>query len=54
MSSKKRPTYGTNFKLDTVIEGVRGEKSIAEIYPEKGIKDSLYSKWRDQFLSRAL
>jgi transposase-like protein len=53
MSRKKRRTYDANFKLDTVMEGVRGEKSIAQICREKGIKDSLYYKWRDQFLARA-
>lgn len=53
MSRKKRRTYDANFKLDTVMEGIRGEKSIAQICREKGIKDSLYYKWRDQFLARA-
>ena len=53
MSPKKRRTYSAEFKLDTVMEGVRGEKSIAQICRERGIKDSLYYKWRDLFLERA-
>jgi transposase-like protein len=53
MRKKQRRTYDAAFKLDTVMEGVRGEKSIAQICREKGIKDSLYYKWRDQFLARA-
>lgn len=53
MSRKKRRAYTAEFKLDTVMEGVRGEKSIAQICREKGIKDSLYYKWRERFLAHA-
>ena len=53
MSKKQRRTYTPDFKLDVVMEGIRGEKSIAQICRERGIKDSLYYKWRDQFVSRA-
>jgi transposase-like protein len=35
------------------MEGIRGEKSIAQICRERQIKDSLYYKWRDQFIERA-
>ena len=45
---------GAEFKLDTVMEGVRGENSIAQICRERGITDSLYYKWRDQFYDRAV
>lgn len=53
MSHKKRRTFSTDFKLDTVMEGIRGEKSIAQICRERGIKDTLYYKWRDVFIERA-
>jgi transposase-like protein len=53
MSRKKRRTYSAEFKLDTVMEGLQGKKSIAQICRERGIKDSLYYKWRDIFLERA-
>jgi transposase-like protein len=53
MSRKKRRTYSAEFKLDTVMEGLQGKKSIAQICRERGIKDSLYYKWRDIFLDRA-
>ncbi len=53
MSSTRR-SYSAQFKLETVLEGIRGEKSIAQICRERGIKDSLYYKWRDQFTSQAL
>lgn len=52
--STKRRNYSAQFKLETVLEGIRGEKSIAQICRERGIKDTLYYKWRDQFMSEAL
>lgn len=51
--SQERRTYSPQFKLETVLEGIRGEKSITQICRERGIKDSLYYKWRDQFTSQA-
>jgi len=53
MSKKKRCTYSAEFKLDTVMEGIRGEKSIAQICRERGIKDNQYYNWRDIFLEQA-
>lgn len=52
--AKKRRTFSAEFKLDTVIEGLRGEKSIAQICRERDITDSLYYKWREMFYERAL
>ena len=51
--SKERRSYSAQFKLETVLEGIRGEKSVAQICRERGIKDSLYYKWREQFVSQA-
>jgi len=53
MTKRKRRTYSAEFKLDTVMEGIQGEKSIAQICREREIKDTLYYKWRDQFVDRA-
>lgn len=53
MSQKKRRNFSVDFKLDTVMEGIRGEKSVAKICRERGITDSLYYKWRDVFVERA-
>lgn len=53
MTKKKRRKYSTDFKLDTVMEGIRGEKSIAQICRDRGIKDNQYYKWRDIFLEGA-
>ncbi len=53
MSRKKRRKFSKDFKLDTVMEGIRGEKSIAQICRERDITDSLYYKWRDIFIENA-
>ena len=50
--SKKRRKYSAEFKLDTVMEGLRGEKSIAQICRERDITDSLYYKWKQTFVER--
>lgn len=49
----KRRTFTAQFKLETVMEGLRGEKSVAQICRERNINDNLYYKWRDAFLERA-
>jgi transposase-like protein len=50
--SKKRRNFTAQFKFETVMEGLRGEKTIAQICRERDITDSLYYKWRDAFLDR--
>jgi transposase-like protein len=51
--SQRRRTFGAPFKLETVLEGIRGEKSIAQICRERDITETMYYKWRDVFLERA-
>lgn len=51
--SKQRRQHTPEFKVEVVLEGLRGEKSIAEICRKHDITDSLYYSWRDQFLVRA-
>jgi hypothetical protein len=34
--SKERRTYSAQFKLETVLEGRRGDKSVAQICRERG------------------
>jgi len=51
--ARKQRKYTPEFKLETVLEGIRGEKSIAQMCRERDIKDSLYYKWRQEFLERA-
>ncbi|MHA1280241.1 MAG: hypothetical protein ACTSQ8_23920 [Candidatus Helarchaeota archaeon] len=47
-------TFSADFKLDTVMEDFRGEKSIAQIYRERDFKDVHYYKWRDTFFENAV
>jgi transposase-like protein len=49
----KRRTFTPEFKFETVLEMVRGEKSIAQICRERDITESLLYKWRDAFFERA-
>lgn len=49
---KKRRTFNAQFKFETVIEGLRGEKSVGQICRERQIAESLFYKWRDAFLER--
>ena len=51
---RKRRKFKPEFKLDTVIEGLRGEKSIAQICRERDITESLYYSWRELFKDRAV
>lgn len=51
--NKQRRQFTPEFKLAVVLEGLRGEKSIAQLCRERDITDSLYYSWRDQFLERA-
>ena len=50
---RKYRTFTPDFKLDTVMEGFRSEKSIAQICRERKIKDTQYYKWRETFLKNA-
>ena len=51
---RKHRKYSAEFKVETVLEGLRGEKSIAQLCRERGIKDALYYKWRQEFLAGAV
>lgn len=51
--SKQRRNITAQFKLETVLDGLRGEKTVAQICRERDITESLYYKWRDTFFERA-
>ena len=48
-ASQGRRKFSAEFKTATILEAIKGEKSIAQICRERNIKDTLYYKWRDQF-----
>jgi len=53
MARKNRRKFSAEFKLGTVIEGLRDEKSVAQICRERDITESLYHKWKAIFQERA-
>ena len=52
MKSNRRK-FSAEFKLDAVLELLRGEKSAAQICRERQLTESLLYRWRDRFTSRA-
>ncbi len=51
--SGDRRQYTPQFKLQVVLELLRGERSAAQIAREHGIGPDLLSRWRDVFEERA-
>lgn len=47
---KTRKKYSTEEKIRIVLEGLRGEESIATICRREGIAPNLYYKWSKDFL----
>lgn len=43
----KRRTFTPDFKLEAVLDMMRGEKTIAQICRERDITESLLYKWCD-------
>jgi transposase len=47
---KTRRKFSTEEKIRIVLEGLRGEESIAELCRREGISPNLYYKWSKEFL----
>jgi transposase len=47
---KTRKKYSAEDKIRIVIEGLRGEATVAELCRKEGISQSLYYKWSKEFL----
>ncbi len=47
---KTRRQHNTEEKIRIVLEGLRGEETIAELCRREGIAQSLYYKWSKEFL----
>jgi transposase len=45
-----RKQYGAKEKIRIVLEGLRGEESIAALCRREGIAESLYYSWSKEFL----
>jgi transposase len=50
---KPHRTYTPEFKVRVVMELITGKKSLSEASREYGIKDSVISRWRQEFMERA-
>src|SRR5574339_1004989 len=51
--SKKRRNFDGEFKTNVVLELLTGKKSLAEASREYNIKDTVLSRWKQEFLSKA-
>ena len=47
--SMKRRKIDAETKMAAVLEGLRGESSVAHICRKYQISESLYYRWRDKF-----
>jgi transposase len=47
---KTRKQYSSEEKIRIVLEGFRGESTVAELCRREGIAQSLYYKWSKEFL----
>ena len=49
----KRRAYTAEFKARLVLQMLSGEKSAAQLSREHGIKDSVLSRWKQEFVERS-
>jgi transposase len=50
LKRKTRKIYGSEEKIRIIIEGMRGEISIAELCRKEGISQGNYYKWTKDFM----
>jgi transposase-like protein len=48
-----RKKYTAEFKTRVVLELISGQKGLMQASREYGIKDTILSRWKQQFLERA-
>lgn len=53
MGTTQRRTFTGQFKLETVLEYLRGHKPTAQICRERDITENLLYRWKQQFSERA-
>jgi transposase len=49
----RRRTYTPEYKTRIVLEILTGQKSIAQASREYGIKDTVLSRWKQEFIERS-
>ncbi len=47
---KSRKQYSGEEKIRIVLDGLRGEESVAELCRREGITESMYYRWSKEFL----
>lgn len=50
LKRKTRRTYSSEEKIRIIIEGIRGETTIAELCRKEGISQGIYYKWSKDFM----
>jgi transposase len=50
---KPHRTYTPEFKVRIVLELITNKKTLGEASREYGVKDSVISRWRQEFMERA-
>jgi len=50
---KPRRYFSAEFKAKVVLELISGEKGLMQASREYGIKDTVLSRWKQEFLQRA-
>ena len=51
---RARRNFKAEFKAKVVLELISGEKGLAEASREYGIKDTILSRWKQDFLAKAV
>ena len=50
LKRKTRRTYSSEEKIRIIIDGIRGETTIAELCRKEGISQGIYYKWSKDFM----
>jgi len=50
LKRKTRRIYGSEEKIRIIIDGIRGETTIAELCRKEGISQGIYYKWSKDFM----
>jgi len=50
MRRQNRKKYSAEEKIRIVLEGLRGDESIAELCRREGLSQSMYYKWSKEFM----
>jgi len=48
---QNRKKYSAEEKIRIVLEGLRGDESIAELCRREGLSQSMYYKWSKEFMA---